>query len=184
MVSDDPFTQVGEFLPFRSIVVRAVEVVHAVEEALRIIDGYERPRRPAVEVPPGRGVGAGATEAPRGLLHHRYALAEDGTLTGARIVPPTARNQAAVEEAGLADFRGWRVDHEDLAHRFAHLLDAAPAPWSGPDAPSRSASPPPPPWTTGRTSPRDEPGQERPARTVPLRHCPRASLLLNLAPSP
>ena len=32
--------------PFRSIVVRAVEVVYAVEEALRIIDAYEPPRGP------------------------------------------------------------------------------------------------------------------------------------------
>lgn len=84
--------------PFRSIVVRAVEVVQAVEEALRIIDGYERPDRPAVDVRPRRGTGVGATEAPRGLLYHRYTLTDDGTLTGARIVPPTAQNQAAIEE--------------------------------------------------------------------------------------
>ncbi|HUH67879.1 MAG TPA: nickel-dependent hydrogenase large subunit, partial [Mycobacterium sp.] len=36
--------------PFRSIVVRAVEVVYAIEEALRIIDEYERPPRPFVDV--------------------------------------------------------------------------------------------------------------------------------------
>ncbi|OIK25106.1 Ni/Fe hydrogenase subunit alpha [Streptomyces malaysiense] len=84
--------------PFRSIVVRAVEVVQAVEEGLRIIDGYERPGRPAVEVPPREGAGFGATEAPRGLLYHRYALAEDGTVTEARIVAPTAQNQTAIEE--------------------------------------------------------------------------------------
>ncbi|MFF8594577.1 Ni/Fe hydrogenase subunit alpha [Streptomyces sp. NPDC015220] len=84
--------------PFRSIVVRAVEVVQAVEEALRIIAGYERPPRPAVEVPPRRGVGVGATEAPRGLLYHRYVLTEDGSVAEARIVPPTAQNQTAIEE--------------------------------------------------------------------------------------
>ncbi|MFE9172172.1 Ni/Fe hydrogenase subunit alpha [Streptomyces kebangsaanensis] len=84
--------------PFRSIVVRAVEVVHAVEEALRIIDAYEPPPRPAVDVRPREAVGTGATEAPRGLLYHRYAVAEDGTLLAARIIPPTAQNQAAIEE--------------------------------------------------------------------------------------
>ncbi|MFF5859464.1 Ni/Fe hydrogenase subunit alpha [Streptomyces sp. NPDC012751] len=84
--------------PFRSIVVRAVEVVQAVEEALRIIDGYERPSRPAVDVPPRRGTGTGATEAPRGLLYHRYALTGDGSIAEARIIPPTAQNQGAVEE--------------------------------------------------------------------------------------
>ncbi|MFF0041608.1 Ni/Fe hydrogenase subunit alpha [Streptomyces mirabilis] len=84
--------------PFRSIVVRAVEVVQAIEEALRIIQGYEQPSRSALDVPPQKAVGAGATEAPRGLLYHRYALAEDGTLTAARIIPPTAQNQTAIEE--------------------------------------------------------------------------------------
>ncbi|MYW49691.1 nickel-dependent hydrogenase large subunit [Streptomyces sp. SID161] len=94
----DPLTGAVCDNPFRSIVVRAVEVVQAVEEALRIIGGYERPPRPAVEVPPRQASGAGVTEAPRGLLYHRYALSEDGTITEARIVPPTAQNQTAIEE--------------------------------------------------------------------------------------
>ncbi|MFD9093241.1 Ni/Fe hydrogenase subunit alpha [Streptomyces collinus] len=108
--------------PFRSIVVRAVEVVQAVEEALRIIDGYERPSRPAVEVPPRRGSGSGATEAPRGLLYHRYTLTGDGTVTEARIVPPTAQNQAAIEEdvRGTVQARlhrpGPAADDEELTH--------------------------------------------------------------------
>ncbi|MEV5607559.1 Ni/Fe hydrogenase subunit alpha [Streptomyces sp. NPDC052225] len=84
--------------PFRSILVRAVEVVYAVDEALRIIAAYEPPERPYVEVPPRAGVGHGATEAPRGLLYHRYVLDADGTVTDARLVPPTAQNQGAIEE--------------------------------------------------------------------------------------
>ncbi|MFL4903802.1 Ni/Fe hydrogenase subunit alpha [Streptomyces sp. MMS24-I2-30] len=118
----DPATGAGCDNPFRSIVVRAVEVVHAVEEALRIIDGYEEPPQPAVEVPPRRATGAGATEAPRGLLYHRYALAADGTLTEARIVPPTAQNQAAIEEDVRAavqarlDRAGPPADDDELTH--------------------------------------------------------------------
>lgn len=84
--------------PYRSIVVRAVEVTHAVAEALRIIDAYEPPPRPYIEVPPRRATGSAATEAPRGLLYHRYELEADGTVALARIVPPTAQNQAAVED--------------------------------------------------------------------------------------
>ncbi|MFD9974260.1 Ni/Fe hydrogenase subunit alpha [Streptomyces sp. NPDC059017] len=83
--------------PYRSILVRAVEVLYAVEEALRIIAAYERPARPYVEVPARAGVGHGATEAPRGLLYHRYALDGEGRVTDARIVPPTAQNQGAIE---------------------------------------------------------------------------------------
>jgi sulfhydrogenase subunit alpha len=82
--------------PFRSIVVRAVEVVYAIEEALRIIDDYERPSRPFVEVPARAGVGHGVSEAPRGLLYHRYRI-DDGLIAAATIVPPTSQNQAAIE---------------------------------------------------------------------------------------
>ncbi|MFK0113431.1 Ni/Fe hydrogenase subunit alpha [Streptomyces sp. NPDC091217] len=84
--------------PYRSILVRAVEVVYAVDEALRIISAYEPPAHPYTEVPPVAGVGHGATEAPRGLLYHRYALDADGIVTDARLVPPTAQNQGAIED--------------------------------------------------------------------------------------
>ncbi len=84
--------------PFRSIVVRAVEIVYAVEEALRIIDGYQRPDHPAVQVAPRAGTGHGVSEAPRGLLYHRYELDGGGLIRSATIVPPTSQNQAAIED--------------------------------------------------------------------------------------
>jgi sulfhydrogenase subunit alpha len=84
--------------PFRSIVVRAIELVYAADEALRLIADYEPPERPALEVEPRAGVGYGATEAPRGLLYHRYRLDADGTILDAKIVPPTSQNQGAIED--------------------------------------------------------------------------------------
>lgn len=83
--------------PFRSIVVRAVEVVYAIDEALRLIDEYQRPSRPFVDVPARAGVGHGVSEAPRGLLYHRYQLGEDGLVSAATIIPPTSQNQGAIE---------------------------------------------------------------------------------------
>ncbi|MFM9033969.1 MAG: Ni/Fe hydrogenase subunit alpha [Mycobacterium sp.] len=83
--------------PFRSIIVRAVEVLYAVEEALRIIEEYRRPARPFVEIEPRPSVGHGVSEAPRGLLYHRYALDDAGRIAGAVIVPPTSQNQGAIE---------------------------------------------------------------------------------------
>jgi sulfhydrogenase subunit alpha len=84
--------------PFQSIVVRAVELVQASDEALAIIDRYEEPDAPAVEVIPRRATGHGATEAPRGMLYHRYEIDDDGTILDARIVPPTSQNQLAIED--------------------------------------------------------------------------------------
>lgn len=84
--------------PFRSIVVRAVEVVYAVEEALRILQGYQPPSRPYVEVEARAGVGHGVSEAPRGLLYHRYEIDEAGLIASALIVPPTSQNQGAIED--------------------------------------------------------------------------------------
>ena len=98
--------------PFRSIIVRAVEVVYAIEEALRIIAAYEPPDRPAVDVPPRAGVGCGASEAPRGTLWHRYEIGADGIISAARIVPPTSQNQATIE-ADLRAFVEARIDLED-----------------------------------------------------------------------
>ena len=83
--------------PFRSIVVRAVETVYAVEEALRIIGEYRPPARPHVPVEPRPGIGHGVSEAPRGLLYHRYEIDDNGLIADAVIVPPTAQNQGAIE---------------------------------------------------------------------------------------
>jgi len=95
--------------PFRSIIVRAVELVYACEEALRLIERYEPPDPPCVEVPPREATGYGCTEAPRGLLYHRYRITADGTIADAKIVPPTSQNQRVIE-ADLREFAGPRLD--------------------------------------------------------------------------
>jgi coenzyme F420-reducing hydrogenase alpha subunit len=70
-----------------------------------------------VPVPPRAGVGHGATEAPRGILYHRYSIDDEGTILEADIVPPTAQNQDAIE----ADLRklvtaNLELDDHDLQH--------------------------------------------------------------------
>ena len=97
--------------PFKSIVVRSVELVAACDEALRLIDAYEPPDPPAAVVTPRAGVGTGATEAPRGLLFHRYAIDDEGMITSARIVPPTSQNQLTIED----DLRHVAQDGLDLS---------------------------------------------------------------------
>ena len=84
--------------PFKSIIVRSLEVLHACEEALAIIDNYEMPDRPALEVQPRAATGYGCTEAPRGILYHRYRIDEEGIIFDAKIVPPTSQNQKTIED--------------------------------------------------------------------------------------
>jgi sulfhydrogenase subunit alpha len=83
--------------PFQSVIVRAVEVLYACDEALRIIDRYEPPDRPAVAIEPRAGTGRACTEAPRGMLYHRYKLGDSGNILDAKIVPPTSQNQRRIE---------------------------------------------------------------------------------------
>ena len=83
--------------PFKSIVVRGVETVFACEEALRVIGEYEMPEKPFVEVQPKAATGYGITEAPRGILYHRYRLNEKGLIMDAKIIPPTSQNQKTME---------------------------------------------------------------------------------------
>lgn len=94
--------------PFQSIVVRAIETLQACEDALAIVDGYEEPDVPCIDITPHAGEGHGCTEAPRGICYHRYRLNDDGTIAAATIVPPTSQNQKSIE----ADL--WRVVENNL----------------------------------------------------------------------
>jgi coenzyme F420-reducing hydrogenase alpha subunit len=84
---------------FKSLLVRAIETLYSYEEAIRIIEQYERPGKPCVGVNPGNGPGTGhgCTEAPRGSLYHRYEIDRNGVILDARICPPTAQNQPVIE---------------------------------------------------------------------------------------
>ncbi len=85
------------FNPYQSIVARALEVVHAYEESLDIIRDYEPFSPPRAEYQPKAGEGMSATEAPRGLIYHRYRVNDSGAIEFAKIVPPTSQNQMQIE---------------------------------------------------------------------------------------
>jgi coenzyme F420-reducing hydrogenase alpha subunit len=84
--------------PFKAILVRAVEILHACDEALRIVERYQPPPHPFVAVPTRAASGHGCTEAPRGSLYHRYAVDAAGLVRAATIVPPTSQSLHAIEE--------------------------------------------------------------------------------------
>jgi coenzyme F420-reducing hydrogenase alpha subunit len=83
--------------PFESIIVRALEMLYAFDEAIRIIDAYRPPETPFIACEPRQATGYAATEAPRGTLYHRYSIDERGIIQDAKIVPPTSQNQKMIE---------------------------------------------------------------------------------------
>lgn len=95
--------------PYRSITIRMVETLYAVDEALRLIDNYEEPDAPFVDYEVKAAEGAWATEAPRGMLFHRYKVEADGSMQDIQIVPPTSQNQPSIEE-DLQSFIGDMLD--------------------------------------------------------------------------
>ena len=104
--------------PFRSLLVRGIEVLLAMDETISLLSGWKAPDVAAVPLEYRVGLGHGASEAPRGLLYHRYALDEDGRVTAATIVPPTSQNQRAME----ADLRALGPQLRDLDQAEATRL--------------------------------------------------------------
>jgi coenzyme F420-reducing hydrogenase alpha subunit len=89
--------------PFVSIVARGLEIVHAYEEALGILRDVIATRPSCAAWEPVAGEGCAATEAPRGLIYHRYRIDAAGRVERAKIVPPTSQNQRRIER----DLRDW-----------------------------------------------------------------------------
>ena len=109
--------------PFQGIIVRAIEVLHACDEAIRLIENYEPPDAPAVDAPPRASQGFACTEAPRGLLFQRYTIADTGVIQDAKSVPPTSQNQTTIED-DLRDLvqRNIELDKPELQWRCEQTI--------------------------------------------------------------
>jgi sulfhydrogenase subunit alpha len=89
--------------PFMNSVAQLVEVVHSVEDSIKLINELEAAglqsqpdyNNPEVKIKAGRGVGA--VEVPRGILFHDYAYNEKGVCTKANCVIPTNQNHGNIE---------------------------------------------------------------------------------------
>ncbi len=103
---------------FHSMLARSVEVLLALHEALRLLEDYRLPDSPYVDVTPRAGVTTGCTEAPRGMLWHRYEMDDKGYVVNARIVPPTSQNQGRIEEDLRMSLMNFGLDHPDDALRL------------------------------------------------------------------
>ena len=102
---------------FHSIIARAIEIYFALLEAIRILEAYQFPDTSHFDVSPKAGVGFGCTEAPRGILWHRYELDRRGGVLNVDIVPPTSQNQARMEEDLRTSLQSFGLQHDDAALR-------------------------------------------------------------------
>lgn len=103
--------------PFKSILARSAEVLYACQEALRIVKEYKPPAESFALASLKAAEGHACTEAPRGILYHRYRLDGEGTILEAKIVPPTSQNQKTIE-ADLREFLPKHLHLDNEALRF------------------------------------------------------------------
>jgi sulfhydrogenase subunit alpha len=99
----------------------AVELVYACDEALRLIEHYEPPDPPSVDVPPSAATGYGCTEAPRGLIYHRYSQNQ-------RVIKTDLREFAGPRLDVPHDRLTWECEqavrnHDPCISCSAHFLD-------------------------------------------------------------
>jgi coenzyme F420-reducing hydrogenase alpha subunit len=97
--------------PFMNNVAQVVEIVHGVEESIRLIDELldkglkEEDRRVLIKA----GHGVGAVDVPRGILFHDYTYDKNGVCVEANCVIPTNQNHANIQK--------------DMEALLPHLLD-------------------------------------------------------------
>jgi coenzyme F420-reducing hydrogenase alpha subunit len=109
---------------FHSLIARALEIELVIHEAIDILQDYEYPAAPCPQPELSAGVCFGMSEAPRGLLWHRYEVGPDQRIKAARIVPPTSQNQARIEAdlyRSLTAF-GLNRDEESLRLRAEQVI--------------------------------------------------------------
>jgi len=94
--------------PYLNTAAQLVESVHALEDAIRIIEDFKNKginydeeilvglnETHEIKVNPGSGVGA--VEVPRGILFHQYDVDEKGIIKNANCIIPTGQNLNNIE---------------------------------------------------------------------------------------
>ncbi len=85
---------------FMNSAAQVVEMVHCVEDSIRIVDelldrGIQPEEPPVIEPKAGKGVGS--CDVPRGILFHNYVIGDDGNITQANCIIPTNQNYANLD---------------------------------------------------------------------------------------
>lgn len=88
--------------PFLNNVAQVIELMHCIDEALRICAMKMHDEKPS-HMQLRQGVGVGCIEVPRGTLWHEYTITDQGVISNANIITPTAQNLLNMQE-DIRDF--------------------------------------------------------------------------------
>ena len=111
--------------PYKGLIVRAIENVEVYDRAIQLIKSYNPSGPSDQKLNLRAGSGAAASEAPRGLLYHRYEIDENGFILKAKITPPTAQNLARMEaDLWQLSPKVLKLEHEEATLECEHLVRA------------------------------------------------------------
>jgi sulfhydrogenase subunit alpha len=113
---------------FLNSAAQAIEMVHCIEDSIRIIDelvdrGIKE--EPLYQFEGKGGEGTGACDVPRGILFHNYTIDDDGLIQGANCVIPTNQNHGNIQldmEALLPQILDQPED--EIRHKMEMLVRA------------------------------------------------------------
>ncbi|MCL6584166.1 MAG: nickel-dependent hydrogenase large subunit [bacterium] len=111
--------------PFHNNLAQALEIYDGMLESIRLLSEIDPKKEvPSVDIRAGEGVAI--TEAPRGLLMHRYVIDRRGVIEEANLITPTSQNFANIERDLhlLAARYGQSDDHEALRLKCEQLIRA------------------------------------------------------------
>jgi len=95
---------------FKSIIVRIIEIIHSLENSIKLINDYKK-INDYIAFKTKLSEGTGVSEAPRGILWHKYKFDENGTILEANIIPPTSQNQDIMEKVVLNSLNKIKSDN-------------------------------------------------------------------------
>lgn len=94
---------------FHNNLAQAIEMLHAVDASIDLINQYQAIAEKPVPVVPKTATGLGIIEAPRGTLFHKVEMNAKGKVVKSKVIVPTYQNQVGIEHA-IRDYVNTHVD--------------------------------------------------------------------------
>ncbi len=94
---------------FHNNLAQAIEMLHAVDASIDLINQYQGQEEKPVSFAPRQAAGIGIIEAPRGTLFHKVDMSSEGAVVKSRVIVPTGQNQIGIERS-IRDYVSTHLD--------------------------------------------------------------------------